>query len=546
MSVTSRSVSGLELKAKTTEAHDAILTPDALELVASLVRDFGAPRDQLLARRRERQRRFDAGERPDFLPETKGVRESPWRVAPIPRDLEDRRVEITGPVERKMIINALNSGARVFMADFEDSNSPTWDNVVLGHQHLKDAVTGTIEYTAPDTGKHYRLGPKPAVLMVRPRGWHLPEKHVALDGRAIPASLFDFGLYLFHNAKALLARGSGPYFYLPKLQSHLEARLWNDVFLAAQQRLGIPSGTIRATVLIETLPAAFEMDEILFELREHSAGLNCGRWDYIFSVIKTLRADPAWVMPDRAQVTMQQPFMRAYTQLLIETCHRREIHAMGGMAAQIPVKDPALNEEALARVRADKLREVTDGHDGTWVAHPGLVPVANAIFDEHMPRPNQIDRKRADVHVTASELLQIPVGTRSEAGLRHNVRVGVQYLEAWLQGNGCVPLYNLMEDAATAEISRTQVWQWLRHGAALDDGRPLGAQRFRDILKEELAGLREALGSQRYDGGRFAEAANLFDRMSTSAEFNEFLTLPAYDELLALTGTLPPERAREA
>jgi malate synthase A len=546
MSVIPRSVSGLELKARTTEAHDAILTPEALEFVASLSRDFSAPRDELLARRSERQRRFDAGERPDFLPGTRNVRESQWTVAPIPRDLLDRRVEITGPVDRKMIINALNSGARVFMADFEDSNSPTWDNVVLGHQHLKDAVAGTIEYTAPDTGKHYRLGPRPAVLMVRPRGWHLPEQHVTLAGRPIPASLFDFGLYLFHNAKALLARDTGPYFYLPKLQSHLEARLWNDVFLTAQERLGIPSGTIRATVLIETLPAAFEMDEILFELREHSAGLNCGRWDYIFSVIKTLRADPGWVMPDRAQVTMQQPFMRAYTELLIRTCHRREVHAMGGMAAQIPVKDPVVNEQALERVRADKLREVKDGHDGTWVAHPGLVPVANAIFDEHMPGANQIDRKREDVHVTARELLQPPVGTRTEEGLRHNVRVGVQYLEAWLQGNGCVPLYNLMEDAATAEISRTQVWQWLHHGAALDDGRALGAERFRSILKEELSRLRDALGPQRYDGGRFEEARSLFDRMSTSAEFNEFLTLPAYDELLALTGTLLPERAREA
>ena len=547
MSVSSRSVSRLELRVPLAAPHDSILTADALEFVASLVRDFSSRRDELLARRRERQRRFDSGERPDFLPETRTVRESAWTVAPLPKDLLDRRVEITGPVERKMMINALNSGARVFMADFEDSNSPTWDNVVLGHQHLKDAIAGTIEHVAPETGKHYRLGPKPAVLMVRPRGWHLPEKHAALDGRPIPASLFDFALYVFHNAKALIAKGTGPYFYLPKLQSHLEARLWNDVFLAAQARLGIPSGTIKATVLIETLPAAFEMDEILFELREHSAGLNCGRWDYIFSLIKTLRADPSWVIPDRAQVTMQQPCMRAYTQLLIKTCHRREVHAMGGMAAQIPIKDdPQANEEALGRVRADKLREVTDGHDGTWVAHPGLVPIATAIFDEHMPAPNQIGRKREDVHVSARDLLQVPQGTRTEAGLRHNLRVGVQYLEAWLQGNGCVPLYNLMEDAATAEISRTQVWQWLHHRAVLDDGKALTEERFRSLLHEELAGLRASLGAQRYDCGRFAEASRLFDRISTASEFQEFLTLPAYDELLALTGTLKPSRAGEA
>jgi malate synthase len=540
MTVSSLSAGGLEVRGPVGAAHAAILTPDALDFVAGLVRDFAARRDELLERRRERQRRFDAGARPDFLPETRGVREGAWTVAPLPADLLDRRVEITGPVDRKMIINALNSGARVFMADLEDSNSPTWDNVVLGQQHLMDAVRGTIEYTAPDTGKKYRLSPNPAVLLVRPRGWHLPERHVALGGREVPASLLDFGLYFFHNAAALKARGTGPYFYLPKLQSHLEARLWNDVFLAAQERLGVPAGTIKATVLVETLPAAFEMDEILFELKEHSSGLNCGRWDYIFSLIKTLRADPAWVIPDRAQVTMSQPFMRAYTQLLIRTCHRREVHAMGGMAAQIPIKDdPVASEEALERVRADKLREVTDGHDGTWVAHPGLVALATSIFDEHMRTKNQIDRKREDVHVEAKDLLQVPQGTRTEAGLRHNLRVGVQYLEAWLQGNGCVPLYNLMEDAATAEISRTQVWQWVRHGAALEDGRPLTAARFRQLLDEELAKLRSALGP-RYDQGRFAEARSLFDRMSTSEEFEEFLTLPAYDELLRLTGSLPP------
>jgi malate synthase len=545
MTLTSRLASGLEVGGPLQDAHRAILTGDALDFVAGLVRDFAGRRDELLARRRDRQRRFDAGERPRFLDETKAVREGAWAVAPLPADLLDRRVEITGPVDRKMVINALNSGARVFMADFEDSNSPTWDNVVLGHQHLMDAVRGTIEYTAPDTGKQYRLDPKVATLMVRPRGWHLPERHVTLEGRPIPASLFDFGLYLFHNAKALGARGTGPYFYLPKLQSHLEARLWNDVFVTAQKRLGVPAGTIKATVLIETLPAAFEMDEILHELREHSAGLNCGRWDYIFSLIKTLRADPAWVIPDRAQVGMTQPCMRAYTQLLIRTCHRREVHAMGGMAAQIPIKDDKkASEEALERVRADKLREVTDGHDGTWVAHPGLVPLATKIFDEHMKTPNQIHRKREDVHVTEKDLLQVPQGTRTEAGLRQNLRVGVQYLEAWLQGNGCVPLYNLMEDAATAEISRTQVWQWLHHRAALDDGQPLSAERFRRILDEELGKLKDALGP-RYADGRFAEAKGLFDSMSTSADFNEFLTLPAYDELIALTGTLSSEGQRE-
>ncbi len=529
MTVTSRTLGGLEVLAPLDPSHEAILTGDALEFVASLVRDFAPTRDLLLARRRERQRLFDAGQRPDFLSETREVRESAWTVAPLPADLLDRRVEITGPVDRKMVINALNSGARVFMADFEDSNSPTWDNVVLGHQHLKDAVARTISYTAPETGKQYRLGPNPAVLMVRPRGWHLPEKHVQLNGRPIPASLFDFGLYLFHNAKALVAKGTGPYYYLPKLQSHLEARLWNDVFLVAQQRLGVPAGTVKATVLIETLPAAFEMDEILFELRQHSSGLNCGRWDYIFSTIKTLRADPAWVMPDRAQVTMQQPFMRSYVQLLIRTCHRREVHAMGGMAAQIPVKDPKANEEALERVRADKLREVQDGHDGTWVAHPGLVPVAREVFDEHLRTPNQIERQRDDVKVTPADLIRVPLGTRTEAGLRHNLNVGVIYLESWLRGVGCVPIYDLMEDTATAEISRTQVWQWLHHGATLEDDRPITVELFRRLLAEEVERIRTTVGEQRFASGRYGEARDLFDRLSTASGLEDFLTLPAYE-----------------
>jgi malate synthase len=536
------SSSGLDIVGPVGEAEARVLTPEALDFVGELVREFAPRRDELLARRRERQARFDRGERPDWLPETRAVREGSWTVAPLPVDLQDRRVEITGPVDRKMIINALNSGARVFMADFEDSNSPTWENVVLGQAHLRDAVDGSIEHVAPETGRQYRLKEKVAVLMVRPRGLHLPERHVRRDGAPIPAFLFDFGLYLFHNARRLQQRGTGPYFYLPKLQSHLEARLWNDVFLRAQDRLGIPHGTIKATVLIETLPAAFEMDEILHELREHSAGLNCGRWDYIFSLIKTLRVDPAWVLPDRAQVTMTQPCMHAYTQLVIQTCHRREVHAMGGMAAQIPMRDPQQNEAALEKVRADKLREVRDGHDGTWVAHPGLVPLATEVFDAYMPTPNQIHVKREDVRVGAGELLQVPTGTRTEAGLRHNIRVGVQYLEAWLGGNGCVPLYNLMEDAATSEISRTQVWQWLHHGAALEDGRPLTAARFRQLLDEELRELRWALGAERFDAGHFAEARALFDRMSTSEQFEEFLTLPAYDRLLQLTGSLEPDR----
>jgi malate synthase len=532
MGAANRTIGGLEILAPAAPAHDGVLSPPALELVADLARRFGGRVEELLARRRERQARFDAGERPHFLSETAAIREGSWTVAPLPADLLDRRVEITGPVDRKMIINALNSGANVFMADFEDSNSPTWDNVVEGQLNLSDAVDGSIRYVQPGSGKVYTLGSRVATLMVRPRGWHLPEKHVRLDGRPVPASLFDFGLFFFHNARKLVARGTGPYFYLPKMQSHLEARLWNDVFVRAQEALGIPRGTIKATVLIETLPGAFEMDEILHELREHSAGLNCGRWDYIFSTIKTLRNDPAFVMPDRGQVTMEQPFLRAYTQLLVKTCHRRGVHAMGGMAAQIPIKDdPEASRAALDKVRADKRREVGDGHDGTWVAHPGLVAVAREVFDAQMTTPNQIHLKREDVHVTAEDLLRVPQGTRTEAGLRHNVRVGVQYLESWLRGSGCVPLYDLMEDAATAEISRTQVWQWIHHRATLDDGRPLTVERFRSVLSQEMDGLARSIGQSRFDDGRFREAGALFDRMSTSAAFEEFLTLPAYDSL---------------
>ena len=511
--------------------YETVLTRDALDFVAELARTFRPRVEELLTLRRVVQSRFDAGLRPTFKPETAWIRNSAWTCAPIPADLTDRRVEITGPVDRKMIINALNSGANVFMADFEDSNAPTWDNVVRGQVNLHDAVRRTIEFTDERKGKHYSLNDDVAVLFVRPRGWHLWEKHLLVDGKAVPAALFDFGLYFFHNAAELLARGSGPYFYLPKLQSRLEARLWNDVFVAASELLGIPTGTVRATVLIETLPAAFEMDEILYELRDHSAGLNCGRWDYVFSFIKTFREHAGFVVPDRGQVGMTQPMMRAYTRLCIQTCHKRGVHAMGGMAAQIPIKnDPEANEAALEKVRADKLREVTDGHDGTWVAHPGLVGLAKDVFDAHMPEPNQIGRP-LDITVTEDDLLALPEGTITEAGLRQNLNVGTLYLEAWLRGSGCVPLYNLMEDAATAEISRTQVWQWIRHGAQLDDGRTVTPELFQTVLAEELATIRETVGDDAYTAGRFADAAELFTNLTLDRHFEEFLTLPAYEFL---------------
>jgi malate synthase len=507
----------------TTDADQSILTPEAVSFLSALARNFEERRQQLLARRRERQDEIDRGVLPQFLPQTAWIRNSDWVAAPIPADLEDRRVEITGPVDRKMIINALNSGASVFMADFEDSNSPTWRNNLDGQANLRDAVNGTITYVSPE-GKRYEVGAGPAVLMVRPRGWHLDEKHFVVDGRPIAGGLFDFGLYFFHNAKALMAKGSGPYFYLPKMESHLEARLWNDVFHFAQQELGIPRGTIRATVLIETILAAFEMDEIIYELREHSAGLNCGRWDYIFSFIKKFRNRPDFVLPNRAQVTMERHFLRSYVHLLIETCHRRRVHAMGGMAAQIPIKnDPAANEQALGKVRQDKLREVGAGHDGTWVAHPGLVSVAKEIFDAHMPTPNQLDR-RPPVQVTAQDLLTVPDGDITEAGLRWNIDVGIQYLEAWMRGNGCVPIYNLMEDAATAEICRAQVWQWVKHGARMDDGRAVTA----DLVKSAIAGVTETLRSS-LSGDSLARAAGLYEQMMTSPDFPEFLTLKAYD-----------------
>ncbi|HET9552821.1 MAG TPA: malate synthase A, partial [Anaeromyxobacteraceae bacterium] len=533
-------VPGLELTGPLPDGHEAVLTPEALALVADLARRFRPRVAELLERRRDRQRRFDQGERPHFLTETEAVREGDWKVAPIPPDLLDRRVEITGPVDRKMIINALNSGASVFMADFEDSNSPTWRNAVEGQVNLKDAVAGTITYVAPDGGKVYQLEPRTAVLMVRPRGWHLVERHARVDGLPVPAGLWDFAVFFANNARALVAKGSGPYFYLPKLESHLEARLWNDVFVRAQEVIGLPRGTVRATCLVETLPAAFEMDEILWELREHSAGLNCGRWDYIFSYVKRFRGDPAMVLPDRAQVTMDKGFLRAYVQLLIKTCHRRGAHAMGGMAAQIPIKhDPAASAAALAKVRADKLREVTDGHDGTWVAHPGLVPVAREVFDEHMRGPNQLHRLREDVTVGARDLLRPVEGTRTEEGLRHNIRVSLQYIEAWLRGSGCVPLYDLMEDAATAEISRALAWQWIHHGVPLDDGEPLTVDRFRAVLADEVDRVRREVGEPRWLGGRFDEARALFERITIQPEFCEFLTLPAYELLERTTGDLP-------
>jgi len=509
-----------------------VLTPAAVAFVEDLTRRFRPRIAALLTRRRAAQARVDNGERLDFLPETAEVRKGDWRVAPIPSDLQDRRVEITGPVDRKMIINALNSGASVFMADFEDANSPTWANVVGGQANLMDAVGRTIAFEN-EAGKRYALNPWTATLMVRPRGFHLVERHFEVDGAPAPAMLFDFGLFFFHNAGALRKAGTGPYFYLPKMQSHLEARLWNEVFVYAQTALGVPLGTIRATVLIETLPAAFEMDEILYELRDHSAGLNCGRWDYIFSTIKTLRHDAGFVLPDRGQVTMEAPFLRAYTQLLIKTCHRRGVHAMGGMAAQIPIKDdPEANQRALEKVRIDKLREVREGHDGTWVAHPALVPIAKQVFDDGMPAPNQIDRTRDDVVADTRKLVEPPVGTRTEAGLRHNIRVGIQYIEAWLGGQGAVPIYNLMEDAATAEISRTQIWQWLEHRATLDDGRTVTRPLVEQTIGEELGRIRDEVGAARFGRGRFDEARALFTQVATSEELEEFLTLPAYDLLV--------------
>ncbi len=511
---------------------DRVLTTEALVFVAGLERAFGARRRELLSLREGLQLRLDSGVRPDFLAQTADVRAGDWRVAPIPAPLLRREVEITGPVDRKMVINALNSDADLFMADFEDSNSPTFENCVEGQANLADAVRRTIELNDEARGKHYQLNDDPAVLLVRPRGWHLEEAHLLIDGQPCSAALFDFGLYLFHNAKELLARGAGPYFYLPKLESHLEARLWNDVFVAASKTLGLELGTIKATVLIETITAAFEMDEILFELKDHMAGLNCGRWDYIFSFIKRFSNDPAFVMPDRGSVGMDRRFLKSYSELLIRTCHRRGAFAMGGMAAQIPIKNDAnANEAAMAKVHADKRREAASGHDGTWVAHPGLVAIARAEFGKVMQGDNQLHVAREDVAVTAADLLAVPAGEITEAGLRQNLEVGVRYLAAWLCGSGCVPIHNLMEDAATAEISRVQVWQWIRHGAEMSDGRNVDVDLALAVLDEELAKLRTELGDTAFTENRFELAADLFRDMLRASVCPEFLTLAAYEHL---------------
>jgi malate synthase len=513
---------------------EKVLTKEALEFLADLQRTFNGRREELLAARVERQKKLDAGEKPDFLKDTAKIRESDWTVAPLPKDILDRRVEITGPVDRKMIINALNCGANVFMADFEDASTPTWTNMVEGQFNLMDAVRRRIDYVDPNSGRAYKLNDKTAVLFVRPRGWHLLEQHVTVDGKPMSGSLFDFGLYFFHNAKEALSRGTGPYFYLPKMESHLEARLWNDVFVRAQNALGVPQKSIKATVLIETILATFEMDEILWELRDHSAGLNCGRWDYIFSFIKKFREQEWSVLPDRGQVGMTSHFLRSYSQLLIKTCHRREVHAMGGMAAQIPIKnDPPAHEAAMDRVRADKKREAGDGHDGTWVAHPGMVEIAKAEFDAVMKEPNQIARKRQDVHVNAVDLVKMPDGTKTEAGLRQNVAVGIGYVEAWLRGIGCVPLFNLMEDAATAEISRAQVWQWVHHNQKLEDGRAITKDLVRQIVREENDKVKAQMGEAAYARGRYEDAAQLMIDLVEQPRFYEFLTLPAYDRIIA-------------
>jgi malate synthase len=521
------------LKGPVEERARDVLTPQALEFVARLQREFGKRRLELLALRDERQQRIEAGEMPTFVSSSAG-RDAEWRVAPAPKDLRDRRVEITGPTDRKMLINALNSGARVFMADFEDANTPTWSNLVEGQANLIDAIERRIAFTSPD-GKEYRLHGQVATLLVRPRGWHLEERHLEVGGRPVSGSLFDFGLYFFHNAQRLLQKGSGPYFYLPKLESHVEARLWNDVFNFAQDELGVPRGTIRATVLIETILAAFEMEAILYELRDHSSGLNAGRWDYTFSLIKKFRNRPDFVLPDRGQVTMTVPFMRAYTELLVKTCHRRGAHAMGGMAAFIPSRrDAEVNRVALARVKDDKDREAGDGFDGTWVAHPDLVPTATEAFDRVLgDQPNQLDRQRPEVSVVAAQLLdvRVPGGTITENGLRMNVSVGIQYIESWLRGVGAAAINNLMEDVATAEISRSQVWQWVRHSSKLSDGPAVSADLVRQVADQEMAKIRERLGDAGWSNSRFAQARAVFDEVALSSSFPPFLTLVAQKHL---------------
>ncbi|HMC06738.1 MAG TPA: malate synthase A [Solirubrobacterales bacterium] len=534
--MTQLSVRGIEVHGAVEDRASEVLSNDAVEFVALLHREFNPRRRELLGRRAERQKRLDAGGTLDFLDETREVREGDWRVAPVPSDLQDRRVEITGPTDRKMVINALNSGARGFMADFEDSNSPTWDNIVGGQANLIDAVEHTIEYTGPD-GREYRLGDTLATLLVRPRGWHLVDKHLLVDGEAVAGALLDFGLFFFHNADRLLERGSGPYLYLPKLESHLEARLWNDVFVRAQEALGIDRGSVKATVLIETIPAAFEMDEILYELRDHSAGLNAGRWDYMFSMIKCFRERPEFILPDRKKVTMTVPFMRAYTELLVKTCHRRGAHAMGGMAAVLPSrKDPEANEKAITGVREDKRREAGDGFDGTWVAHPDVVKAATEEFDRVLgDRPNQLERQRDEVDVGAADLLDArSAGDEvTEEGLRSDVNVGIQYISSWLRGNGAAGIYGLMEDAATAEIARSQVWQWVRHGIELSDGRRITRDLVQELEDSELERIRNEIADDRWfqEQGRPDLSRELFERVALADEFVDFLTLVAYEHL---------------
>lgn len=522
-----------EILGKNSLESKDILVPEALEFISQLHEKFNVRRKELLERRKQFQQELDGGKAFEFLDETKAIRTANWTIAKLPDDLQDRRVEITGPVDRKMIINALNSGAKTFMADFEDATSPSWKNIIEGQYNLRDAVRGTIEFTQENTGKHYQLNEETAVLMVRARGWHLTEKHFLINGEPISASLFDFGLYFFHNAQTLLKKGTRPYFYLPKIEHYLEARLWNDVFRFAQQQLTIPQGTIKATVLIETLPAAFQMDEILYELREHSAGLNCGRWDYIFSFIKRFQQSKEVIFPNRDQVTMTVPFMRAYTQLCIKTCHKRNAPAIGGMAAQIPIRhDEEANIAAFEKVKEDKRREAQDGHDGTWVAHPGLVPIALAEFNKYMPTPNQIDNKREDIHVTAEQLIEIPTGTITEEGLRLNINVAIQYIASWYRGNGAAPINNLMEDAATAEISRSQVWQWIRHPEGiLPNGEKITQQLVYTFIQEELEKLKKSFGEDVYKTGQFVEASELFRDLIREDEFEEFLTIPGYLKL---------------
>ena len=523
---------GVEVSAPTSSEFEEILTPEAVAFVAKLSREYGGRVAELLQARQERQERINQGEMPDFLEETKEIREGDWKIAQIPDDLQDRRVEMTGPPDRKMTINAMNSGSSCWMTDFEDANCPTWHNMLESQKNLRDAINRDIAFDDPDSGKHYELNDEEdlAVLLARPRGWHLYEKHMTVDGEQVPGGIFDFGLYFFHNAQQLLDNGSGPYFYLPKLESHLEARLWNDIFIMAQDELGIPQGTIKATVLIETILATFEMHEILYELREHSAGLNCGRWDYIFSYIKRFR-EHDMLLPDRNQVTMTVPFMRAYSLLTIKTCHERGAHAMGGMAAQIPRSDdPEWTEFANNKVSEDKTREAQDGHDGTWVAHPGMVGLAKEAFDEHMPQPNQLD-KIPDVNPSAADLLEVPEGTLTMDGFRNNISVGIQYIAAWLAGRGAVPVFNLMEDAATAEISRAQVWQWIHHPKGiLEDGTEVTEELFHEVMEEEMEKIKnDIVGPERWEQDEFGEAAKLFERISTQDEFVEFLTLPGYE-----------------